>query len=369
MAAPSFKPVCIFKVYDGTLDISVAFDKDTHLPYLIRSRENHSFFGPSTHDLIVHDYTTVNGVRFPRRFKTIYNREHVLTDYSVGDVIVNSGISSERLNGPPDRLPSHRPRRDRLYGFAEIGEASAIYTWSEYTGTFANLTATRPWQDLPGVWHVAVADAPTYSQMVLEIGSNVIVLDAPPHQSLLVIRWVRETLGKTVTHIWPTHHHHDHAYGVADYVAAGARVIALDEAVGYYSAIPKDRFITYSTSRPLILKDDAIQASFIHIPDSVHATDYSYAHIAPRCTTTNSSTVVFEADGANTNSLPVSDHGTLRNSLNKYAADRVALNATLVPVHGPMLPLAQLVDLTGYQYPPGSASPDFKYLQSRCRRT
>lgn len=191
------------QVYDRSLGISVFFDANTHLPYIVRSYENHSFFGPSTNDLLLYDYVSVNGVKFPRRFKTIYNREHLLTDYSVGDVLVNTGIPPTRFDGPPGRLPAHTPRRDTLYDFAEIGEYNAIYIWTgQYTGTFANLTATQPWQDLPGVWLLTVTDAPSYRQLILEIGNNVIVLDAPPHQSLLVMRWVQETLGKHVTHVW-----------------------------------------------------------------------------------------------------------------------------------------------------------------------
>ncbi len=62
--------------------------------------------------------------------------------------------------------------------------------------------------------------------------------------------------------------------------------------------------------------------------DSLHSTDYGYVHVAPRCTAANSTTLVFDADDANTAALEVTDHGTLTAALNKFAADRVALNAT-----------------------------------------
>ncbi|KAH7265979.1 hypothetical protein NW759_008042 [Fusarium solani] len=354
-------------IYDKTLDISVLLDEDTKLPYLIRSYENHSFFGPSTNDLFLKDYVTVKGVKFPRRFQTIYNRKHLLTEYSVARVLVNTGIPSAHFDGPPGRLlTAHVPRRDILYGFAEIGENNAYYRWTgQYTGTFANLKATQPWKDLPGVWLLTVTDAPSYRQLILELGNNVVVLDAPPHQSLLVLRWVRERLNKTVTHVWPTHHHHDHAYGTVDYVAAGARVIALDNAVDYYSTIPKDRFITYSTNRPFTLGDDAIQATLVHMGGSLHAADHSYAHISPRCSTTNSTTLIFDADNANTVNIAASEQGALLAALDKFAADKVALSATFVAVHGNWIPFAQIINVTGYRYPSTGAQ-DFKYLRHRC---
>ncbi|KAI8674213.1 hypothetical protein NCS55_00744200 [Fusarium keratoplasticum] len=367
LLAPSAPPPGYKDVYDKTLDISVLLEEDTKLPYLIRSYENHSFFGPSTNDLFLNDYVTVKGVKFPRRFQTIYNRKHLLTEYSVAKVLVNPGIPSTRFDGPPGRfLEAHVPRRDRLYGFAEIGENNAYYRWAgQYTGTFANLNASQPWKDLPGVWLLTVTDAPSYRQLILELGNNVVVLDAPPHQSLLVLRWVREMLNKTVTHVWPTHHHHDHAYGTADYVAAGASVIALDKAVDYYSTIPKERFIIYSTNRPYTLGDDTIQATLVHMGDSVHAADHSYAHISPRCATTNSTTLIFDADNVNTANITTSEQGALLAALDKFAADKVAPSATFVAVHGNWIPFAQVINVTGYRYP-GTRAQDFKYLRPKC---
>lgn len=144
----------------------MVFDQATHLPYLLHSYENRSFFGPSTHDLLLYDYTTVNGIRFPRRFKNIYNREHPLMDYLVADVLSTRESTRSASMGLPAVSQSMR---------------RGVTDWLEKANT-----------------------------------------------------------GQ------PTHYYHDHAYGIVDYVAAGAKIIALDEAVSYYSASPGDRFVTYS---------------------------------------------------------------------------------------------------------------------------
>ncbi|KAL2686906.1 hypothetical protein Neosp_004449 [[Neocosmospora] mangrovei] len=313
----------------NTLNISVLLDDHTNLPYLIRSYEHHGLFGPSTKDLFVSDYVTVNGVKFPRRFQTIYNRKHVLTEYAAETVSVTA-TTPNRFMGPLGRpLPAQLPRRDTSYGFAEIGESHAYYRWTGgYTGSFGNINATQPWKDLPGVWLLTVTDAPNYRQLVLELADNVVVLDAPPQQSRLVLRWVREKLNKTVTHVWPTHHHHDHAYGIADYVAAGASVITLHSAMDYYSGIPKGDFMTYSTKNPFIMDDGTIEATFLHMGDSLHAADHSYAYISPKCATTGSTTLIFDADNVNTANIKDSEQGSLLAALNKFAADKVAQSAT-----------------------------------------
>ncbi|KAH6981544.1 hypothetical protein BKA56DRAFT_672355 [Ilyonectria sp. MPI-CAGE-AT-0026] len=68
-------------VYNAVLDLTVIFNPNTSLPYIIRSYENHKLFGRSTHDLLVHDYTQIEGVMFPKRLKTIYNGDLLLADY------------------------------------------------------------------------------------------------------------------------------------------------------------------------------------------------------------------------------------------------------------------------------------------------
>jgi hypothetical protein len=62
--------------------------------------------------------------------------------------------------------------------------------------------------------------------------------------------------------------------------------------------------------------------------ESLHSTDCGYTHIAPACPTANSTTLVFDADDANTGNVPVSNHATLTAALNKFAADRVGVNTT-----------------------------------------
>jgi hypothetical protein len=45
-------------------------------------------------------------------------------------------------------------------------------------------------------------DSPGYTQLVIEFDDAVFVFDSPPHQSELVMEWVRQSLGKSVTHLW-----------------------------------------------------------------------------------------------------------------------------------------------------------------------
>ncbi|UPK92077.1 hypothetical protein LCI18_003012 [Fusarium solani-melongenae] len=176
-------------VYDATLDLAVILDPKTYLPYIIRSYENHKIFGRSTHDLLLQDYNLVDGIMLPRRFKIYYNGDLLLTDYVADEVLVNTSLEPMLFNAPGSRTEANIPTRDSSYDFAEIGGFYQTYLWNgPYGGTLSNISASNPYPDMPGVWVVVVEDAPLYRQMVLELDDSVIVLDAPPHQSHLIMQ-------------------------------------------------------------------------------------------------------------------------------------------------------------------------------------
>jgi glyoxylase-like metal-dependent hydrolase (beta-lactamase superfamily II) len=62
-------------------------------------------------------------------------------------------------------------------------------------------------------------------QLEVELEDGVLVTDAPAHRSKAILEWVAETIGKPVKYIAPSHHHHDHAYGVGYFLAAGATLV------------------------------------------------------------------------------------------------------------------------------------------------
>lgn len=60
---------------------------------------------------------------------------------------------------------------------------------------------TYPISGLPGLIHLVFNDAPTYTTTIANMENVVMVTDSPPHQSKLVIEWVRKNLKKKVTHL------------------------------------------------------------------------------------------------------------------------------------------------------------------------
>ncbi|KAH9225404.1 hypothetical protein K456DRAFT_1731948 [Colletotrichum gloeosporioides 23] len=358
-------------VHDDSLNLTVLFNPDTNLPYIIRSYEDHPFFGASTHDLLVYDYAEVGGVQAPQRFKTIYNGKHIIADYRADQVLVNPAISEDLFTVPGNAtIPQASvPVRDVQYDFSEIGETSANFLWpGAYTGTpeIIESAASRPFDDLPGLWVISPEGALAMRQAVVELeDGSVIVLDAPPHQSKLVIEWAQARLGKNITHVWPTHHHHDHAFGVVDYVASGAKLIVPDHAASYYTTVPQGQIVTYSRSGSLVLKDSRMQLALVDMDATVHAEDHGYALVRPACPTSNSTTAVFDADHGNLAFLETFDHAAVHELLASLASDGVATNAHFLPSHGPAGNITDMIQVAGFLYPSLSPS-DFVHSEAAC---
>ena len=189
-------------VYDENLGIAVFLDPQTQLPHTIRTYENHPFFGPSTADLRVSHYRTVEGVQLPSRFKQIYNNKHVLSDYRADEILVDSEIAPDFFAVTGTIPETSVPARNPEYDFAEIGESTAVFFWAgPFSGTLETLQAIQPIADLPSLWQLDFGSG--FRQAVVELDDgSVIVIDASAHQSKVLIEWAEQTLGKPVTHVW-----------------------------------------------------------------------------------------------------------------------------------------------------------------------
>lgn len=192
-------------VASPALGLTVIFDAETYLPYIIRTVENNALFGSSNRDLQLYNYTTVNGVKFPIRFTTTYQNA-VTEDFEVTDITLNHQLPSNFFDGLPPNDVNGVPESPALqenYTNAELGEwTDNMLYGGQYAGTLNNLSATHPAPSLNKVWRLVFEDAPGYTQLVIEFDEAVFVFDSPPHQSHLVIEWVRQNLGKSVTHLW-----------------------------------------------------------------------------------------------------------------------------------------------------------------------
>jgi hypothetical protein len=197
-------------VHDYELDLTIAFDPATMLPHTIRSFEDHAIFGPTTSDIRLFNYTEVKGMQVPGHRLVLYNGTSVVEETIFSNVILNPEFSNDYFDGlgiNETATPRVSPAKIPGYSHAELGEFWSNGIWqTEYTGTFDNITVGKPAADLPNVYQLAVMDSPAIEHLILDFQDGVIVYEAPPHQTDLIIRWVRETLKKPITHVFVSVH-------------------------------------------------------------------------------------------------------------------------------------------------------------------
>jgi hypothetical protein len=102
------------------LEVSVIFDQENNRPWIIRSLDDHPIFGPSTYDLVLKNYTQVDGILYPTRIQTILNNKHLIMDYEIGQILANPTFDAATFSGPEDLSGLQHPVSDSEYTFSEI---------------------------------------------------------------------------------------------------------------------------------------------------------------------------------------------------------------------------------------------------------
>ncbi|KAL7934339.1 metallo-beta-lactamase superfamily protein [Trichoderma chlorosporum] len=343
-------------VLDETMNILIIFDNASGLPYIIRSFENHDIYGPTTNDLLLFDYASVNGFMYPQRQLQFYNATSIVADGTYPAAQVNPTFAADFFDGLPLSQTTTTPAPPKSqpgYGHAELGEYWRNSLWGgPYTGTLANLTYTNVTNDLPNLHLLKFTDYPIIEHLVLEFDDGTtIVFEAPPHQTDLVIEYVTKTRNRKITHLWPSHHHHDHNYEVKQYVALGAKIIVPEVAAPYWNQIPNAQLVTYNDKNPFIHSDGKMQVRFMWRPEAAHSEDWSYAMITSSCPSADSSMVLYEGDAWSNVIITFPDLVALQ-WLDQIRGDGVGQNAIVVPAHGQPTLLADIIKGLGYVYPP-----------------
>jgi hypothetical protein len=117
-------------VRDASLNVTVIFDPDTFLPYLVRSYEDHLIFGNSTSDFVLTNYSEVQGLKFPQTVQLMYN-QNSLIQHTIRDTItVNpsfapnffAGLPLSQVNQTLSSLPPSAPQASVEFDTAEVFE-------------------------------------------------------------------------------------------------------------------------------------------------------------------------------------------------------------------------------------------------------
>ena len=266
----------------------------------------------------------------------------------------------------PTTKPS-KPARSPEYPRSEVHEFFEAGLWGGPFREFYNASNVIVGHPIPGLkeimtLYIGYAD---YVQLLVEFEDGLLITDAPPHRSKIILDWVKSNMqGKRITHVVPSHHHRDHAGGVDDYVAAGATLIVPQVAKDLYNLTGKVTSMeTYTNESPFVLKDSNVQFRSFWKDENPNARDWSFS-VATRATPTNDADfVVFNADVVNPGSDALKwDASAARRFFNNAVEVGFPLAGMLVGTHGSSqnkLPtselIARLAATGGFAYPPLTA--------------
>ncbi|HEV2523393.1 MAG TPA: MBL fold metallo-hydrolase [Candidatus Acidoferrales bacterium] len=219
---------------DGGTTFIILFDRKTHLPAAIRTRDDDNIHGDSNYDLVLGDWKGVNGAQVAESLSyRIGDVEVAKLNYR--DVMANPEIAADTFAVPDSVRAAAKP----------VATSNVPYQWvlrriflTRFTDSdnilFPNGGSLRLVELAPNVQHV---EGGTANNLIVAMKDYLVIFDAPYGE--LQSRWVIDAAkakypGKPIKYLVLTHHHMDHTGGMRTYVADGATVILPSGDKGYF---------------------------------------------------------------------------------------------------------------------------------------
>jgi hypothetical protein len=198
------------------LEIIILLNATDYLLYIIRTYDDYAIFGNSTNDLILINYTKVEAdevskLLLPRRSQTPYSTAGIL-EYFLVKSLTNKPPSPRTISPSQpastlyqlNRLQSSNYKRAEVHSFLETGLWSAPFDLNT-----SDVASTHPRPFIPHIRSLYIG-YPEYVQLLVNFSFFVLITDAPPHCSKILLQWIAGNIGKPVRYVAPSHHHHDH---------------------------------------------------------------------------------------------------------------------------------------------------------------
>jgi glyoxylase-like metal-dependent hydrolase (beta-lactamase superfamily II) len=210
---------------DGGTTFIILFDRKTHLPAAIRTRDDDNIHGDSNYDLVLADWKSVGSAQMAESLSYRINDVEV-AKLNYREVMANPEIAADTFAAPDSVRASAKP----------VATSNVPYQWvlrrlflTRFTDSdnilFPNGGSLKLVELAPNVQHV---EGGTANNLIIAMKDYLVIFDAPYGE--LQSRWVIDAAkakypGKPIKYLVLTHHHMDHTGGMRTYVAEGANVI------------------------------------------------------------------------------------------------------------------------------------------------
>jgi glyoxylase-like metal-dependent hydrolase (beta-lactamase superfamily II) len=247
----------------------VCFDRTTHLPAVVRTRDADNIYGDSNYDLILSDWKDV-----PGSGKRAHTLSYQLNGMEVQRVTLKEIATNVTL------AANTFPVGESFKLAASQAASDVPYQWvlrRMFLGRFLDSDKVyypegggfRLVELAPNVQHVQGGGA---NNLIVAMKDGLVVFDAPVDngQSNWVINAAKAKYpGKPVKYLVLTHHHMDHTGGTRAYVAEGAAIVVPAQARPFFDKMLQAQHVM----KPDELAKQPKQASFIEVKETMSLKD------------------------------------------------------------------------------------------------
>ncbi len=266
---------------DGGTTFIILFDRKTHLPAAIRTRDDDNIHGDSNYDLVLRDWKGVGSAQVAESLS-----------YRINDVEV-AKLNYREVTGNPEIAADTFAVPDSVRAAAKpVATSNVPYQWvlrrlflTRFTDSdnilYPNGGSLKLVELAPNVQHVEGGSA---NNLIVAMKDYLVIFDAPYGE--LQSRWVIDAAkakypGKPIKYLVLTHHHMDHTGGMRTYVADGATVIVPSADKAYFEkdvksphTIVPDELQKHPRTAEIVevqdqmtIKDDSTQIHLYYIPN------------------------------------------------------------------------------------------------------
>ena len=223
-------PAVAFKDRDTTYIIM--FDRVSHLPMAVRTRDDDNIHGDSNYDMVIDDWRSVAGVKVAHALSYQINGVQV-QQIAYGEVTPNPTIGADTFAVADQFKLAGSPPADVPYQWVLRRLFLGRFLDSDKVVTPAN-GSLKLVELAPNVQQVVGGSA---NNLIVAMNDGLVIFDAPCCE--MQSRWVIDAAkakypGKPIKYLVLTHHHMDHTGGTRAYVADGATVIVPSTAQAYF---------------------------------------------------------------------------------------------------------------------------------------
>ncbi len=210
---------------EGGNTFTILFDRKTHLPAAIRTRDDDNISGDSNYDLILADWKTVSGAQIAQSLSYRINGIEV-AKLSYREISANPAISASMFAVPPAVQASAKPPATANVPYQWVLRRIFLSRFLDSDNIiFPNGGGLKLVELAPNVQHV---EGGTATNLIVAMKDHLVIFDAPYGE--LQSRWVIDAAkakypGKPIRYLVLTHHHMDHTGGIRTFVAEGAKLI------------------------------------------------------------------------------------------------------------------------------------------------